>query len=174
MPIVGRKHVQWSPGITFVMLGLAAVISLVCGCFSQFFPIHVVDTKEGVAFELPEMADGLSSKHRYELLDLRVTTRGCSSYCTFWDIARPLESGTVYLDRARIVYGTPVPGTVARTPAQSLSAARYTVAATVQEYGSRGELVRSLSMRKEFDVYQDDAGKLRVADDKPGKTGGCQ
>jgi hypothetical protein len=75
----------------------------------------------------------------------------------------------------RITYGEPVPGTVIRTPARALAPGIYTVGATVQEYGSDAELVRSLSTMGDFEVYRDGAGKLRArSHDKSGKKGGCR
>lgn len=148
---------------------------LVCGCFQRFFPIRAIETTDGIAFEFPELADGLSSKRRYELLDLMVTSRGCGSYCTHWDIVSAPGPGAAYLHSARIGYGEPVPATVVRTSAQALAPARYAVSATVQEYGPEGVLVRSLAMDSEFEVYRDSSGKLRVKGrDESGKFGGCK
>jgi hypothetical protein len=148
---------------------------LVCGCFQRFLPIRAIETKDGVAFELSEVAEGLSSNGKYELLDLIVTRCECKSDCTMWFILSPLDAGSVHLTRARIAYGEAVPGSVVRTPVHSLTPARYSVSASVRKHGSRGELVRSLSMRGEFELSRDGSGKLRVTDrDESGKTGGCR
>jgi len=147
----------------------------VCGCYQRFDAIRAVETKDGLAFEFPEVADGLSDKRGYEVLDLMVTSSGCGSYCTQWDIVSPPGPRNANMVGARIRYGEAVPGTVIRTPARALKPGIYTVGATVQEYGPDGELVRSLSTMGDFEVYRDDSGRLRHKSfDKSAKRGGCQ
>lgn len=151
------------------------LLLLVWSCYQRFLPVVAVETEEGIAFLLPEVADGLSDKRKYELLDLLVTTRGCGSYCTFWDIVSAPGPRNAYLTGARISYGSAVPGTVVRTPARALTPGIYTVGATVQEYGADAGLVRSLSTLGDFEVYRDGSGKLRARPhDRAGKKGGCQ
>ncbi len=148
---------------------------LVGGCFQRFLAIRALDAAEGVAFELSEVAEGLASKGKYELLDLVVTKRDCTSDCTMWFILSPPDAASVHLTQARIVYGEAAPGTVVRTPAHRLTPARYSVSASVQEHGSRGELVRALSMHGEFALARDGSGKLRVTNrDESDTTGGCR
>ena len=148
---------------------------LVCGCFQRFFPILAVETNDGIAFELPEVSDGLSDKRRYELLDLTVAKRGCSSDCTVWDVVSAPGPGSTYLTGARITYGEALPGAVIRTAPRDLVPGVYTISATVQEYGAGAELVRSLDTMGDFELYRNGAGKLHARrHDRSGKKGGCQ
>ncbi len=150
------------------------LLLLIWGCYQRFLPIRTIETKDGIAFEFPEVAEGLSSKRRYELLDLMVSSKGCGSYCTHWDIVSAPGPRNAYMSGARITYGDAVPGTVIRTPPRALMPGVYTVGATVQEYGSDDMLVRSLSTMSDFEVYQDASGKLRARSKEAAKKGGCQ
>lgn len=152
---------------------LGVVLLLLCGCFQQLLEIRAVDTDDGVAFELPALADGMANQKRYELLDLMVTKLKCQSDCTLWSVVRAPGPGIAPLNRARIAYGEPRPGTVLRTHAGSLTPGSYAVSATVQEVGAQGELVRSLVMDSTFEIARDSSGKLRVVG-RTGETGGCK
>jgi len=144
-------------------LALLSVVLLLGACFQNFLEIRTVDTEQGVAFEVPHIGAGLREGQRYELLDLTVMKRDCRDDCTMWFVVREgAVAGGANLDSARIVYGREPAGMVLRTPARALQRGRYSVSATVQQYGASGDFMRSLSLDGVFSIHEGPSGNQRV------------
>lgn len=136
---------------------------LLCACFQRFEEIRVVETSQGIAFDVPKIEAGLKKGQVYELLDLTVMRRECEEDCTMWFVVRKSSQvRTENLESARIVYGLEPRGMDPRTRAKPLRPGSFSVSATVQQYDAAGQLITSLSLEGLFSIYQDESGNLRV------------
>lgn len=146
---------------------------LVSGCYQRILPIRAVDGQHGVAFQLSEVEAGLAAKRKYELLDITVTKRGCTSDCEIWSVVRKAGPGITDFRGVLVSYGGSLAGTQVRVPARPLEPGGYAVSATIQEYAASGDLARSLSLDSEFDIQRDSAGTLHVRKSDSATNGGC-
>jgi hypothetical protein len=137
---------------------------LLPACPNEVSQIRAVAEDDGkrVVFEIDDAASGLREGKNMTLLDLQVMRRNCTQDCTMWFLVRTPEPKAGRLGDHRIAYGNAPGGMTARTSARPLEPGSYAVGATLQRYGSSGQLEDSITLDGVFAIDLDASGQRRV------------
>lgn len=136
----------------------------VTACVERVTQLQVIQTKHGIAFVASNIEAGLRSGNRYEMLDLTVLKRDCSTDCTMWFLVRQSSTGdSQKLPSGRIDYSFTPPGMATRTAAKALKSGSYSLSATVQEQNATGEFIKSLTLHGVFSLAEGSSGNLRLS-----------
>lgn len=139
-------------------------VLLLAACFQQFEAVRAIETKSGLAFEIPAMIAGLRQGQVYQLWDFTVVKHDCAGDCTMWFIVRqPDSTNGEPLKTARLYYGSVPAGMAARMPAKTLSPGRYSLSATVQQRDAADRFRKSLSLNGMLSIRQGESVTPQVS-----------